>query len=101
MTESEFNQMADAVFARIERGLDAGDIDYDSNGAIMEVELASGDKLVVNRHTPNREIWLAARSGGFHFAWRDGQWFSQRDDGELFTKLAELVQTGAGVAIRF
>ena len=77
------------------------DIDYDSNGSIMEIEFDDGGKVIVNRHRPNREIWLAAKSGGFHFAWRDGQWTSQRDSGELFAKLAELVQTGAGVAVRF
>ena len=101
MTESEFNQLADAVFERIERALDSGDIDYDSNGSIMEIEFDDGSKVIVNRHTPNREIWLAAKSGGFHFAWHDGQWTSQRDSGELFAKLGELVQTGAGVAVRF
>lgn len=101
MTESEFNQLADEIFARIEHGLDACDIDYDSNGSVMEIEFASGGKLIINRHAPNREIWLAAKSGGFHFAWRDGQWTSQRDNSELFAKLGELIQIGAGVAVQF
>ena len=101
MTESEFNRLADESFARIEHALDAGDIDYDSNGSVMEIEFADGSKLIVNRHAPNREIWLAAKSGGFHFAWHNGQWTSQRDGSELFAKLGELIQLGAGVAVRF
>jgi CyaY protein len=103
MTESEFNELADAVFARIEHALDEGDadIDYDSNGSVLEMEFADGGKVIVNRHVPNREIWLAAKSGGFHYALWDGRWFSQRDGSELFAKLGELVQNGAGTKLIF
>ena len=103
MTESEFNELADAVFARIENALDESDvgIDYDSNGSVMEIEFGDGSKLIVNRHVPNREIWLAAKSGGFHFAMQDGRWFSQRDSSELFAKLGELVQLGTGQKLDF
>ncbi len=98
MTESEFNELADAVFQRIEQAIDDSDadIDYDSNGTVMEIEFEDGSKVIVNRHVPNREIWLAAKSGGFHYSYQDDQWFSQRDGSELFAKLSELVQSGSG-----
>jgi CyaY protein len=96
MDESEFNELADAVFERIETALDNTDIDYDSNGSVLEMEFEDGSKLIVNRHVPNREIWLAARSGGFHYAFADGRWLSQRDGSELFARLGELVQLGSG-----
>jgi len=103
MTENEFNELADAVFARIEKALDGsdGDIDYDSNGSVLEIEFADGSKVIVNRHVPNREIWLAAKSGGFHYALQEGRWFSQRDGSELFAKLSELVQLGTGNKLDF
>ncbi|MBI5890335.1 MAG: iron donor protein CyaY [Nitrosomonadales bacterium] len=103
MTENEFNEVADAVFARIELALDGSDedIDYDSNGSVMEIEFADGGKVIVNRHVPNREIWLAAKSGGFHYALQDGRWFSQRDGSELFARLGELVQLGSGKKLDF
>ena len=103
MTESEFNEVADAVFARIEQAIDDADadIDYDSNGSVMEIEFADGSKVIVNRHVPNREIWLAAKSGGFHYALQDERWFSQRDGSELFAKLGELVQLGTGNRLDF
>ncbi|HAF43572.1 MAG TPA: iron donor protein CyaY [Gallionellaceae bacterium] len=98
MNESEFKELADAVFDRIEAALDAGDadIEYDSNGSVLEMEFTDGSKVIVNRHVPNREIWLAAKSGGFHYAMQDGRWFSQRDGSELFARLGELVQMGSG-----
>lgn len=98
MNESEFKELADAVFDRIEAALDAGDadIEYDNNGSVLEMEFTDGSKVIVNRHVPNREIWLAAKSGGFHYAMQEGRWFSQRDGSELYTRLGELVQLGSG-----
>lgn len=103
MTESEFNELADAVFGRIEQGIDASgaDIECNSNGPVLELEFADGSQVVINRHAPNREIWLAAKSGGFHYAYQDGQWISKRDGSELFGKLGELVKIGAGKAVGF
>lgn len=101
MTESEFNELADTVFARIERAIDASDTDYDSNGTVMEIEFGDGSKVIINRHVPNREIWLAAKSGGFHYSLQDGRWYSQRDGSELFAKLSDLLQLGTGEKLEF
>ncbi len=103
MTENEFNELADTVFARIEAAIDASGADLESSltGGVLELEFDDGSKIIINRHTPNREIWIAARSGGFHYAWQDGQWKSQRDGSELFGKLAELVKSGCGAALAF
>ncbi len=90
MTESEFTRLADAIFARIENALDNTEIDYCVNGAVMEIELEDGSKIILNRHAPNREIWLAAKSGGFHYGLQDTLWISSRDGSELFGKLSDL-----------
>lgn len=100
MTENEFNTAADAVFRLIEQAADAceQDLDYDSNGVVMEIEFVNGNKIIVNRHVPNQEIWLAAKSGGFHFALQGDRWLSQRDSSELFSKLTELfAEQGANI----
>lgn len=98
MTESEFNELADAIFARIEQAIDASgtDIECSRNGPVLELEFEDGAQIVVNRHAPTQEIWLAAKSGGFHYAYRDGQWLSRRDGSELFDKLGELIRLGGG-----
>ncbi|MDO8813266.1 MAG: iron donor protein CyaY [Gallionella sp.] len=92
MTESEFNQLTDTVLARIETAVDNsdGDIECNRSGNVLEVEFDNGQKIIINRHDVNREIWVAAKSGGFHYAWQDGAWHSRRDGSELFGKLAEL-----------
>lgn len=101
MTESEFTQLADAVFARIENAFDHGDIECNRNGSILEIEFEDGSQIIVNRHAPSQEIWLAAKSGGFHYRFQNGQWLSQRDGSELFGKLAELVGSDSGEVVRF
>lgn len=103
MTESEFTLLADAIFTRIENVLDRSDsdIDYNVNGPVMEIEFEDGAQIIINRHAPNQEIWLAAKSGGFHYSYVEGQWLSKRDGSELFDKLSELVQLGNGESIQF
>lgn len=101
MTESDFNELSDAVFARIEQAIDASgaDIECNLNGAVMELEFVDGSQVIVNRHAPNQEMWLAAKSGGFHYRFNNGQWLSQRDDSEFFSKLTQLIQLGSGSTI--
>jgi len=103
MTESEFNELADAVFKRIEQAIDASgmDIECNLNGAVLELEFDDDSQIIINRHSPTQEIWLAAKSGGFHYALQNDCWISKRDGSELFGKLEELVRQGAGETLMF
>jgi CyaY protein len=102
MTESEFHLAVDAVLARIERALDdAPGLDFDMAGGILTIECGDGSRLIVNRQTPNREIWVAAKSGGFHFAFREGAWRDTRSGGELFVALASLISRQGAAQVSF
>lgn len=92
MTESEFNQLADAALARIETAVDHcdGEVECNRSGNVLEIEFGNGQKIIINRHDVNQEIWVAAKSGGFHYAWQNGTWHSRRDGSELYTRLTEL-----------
>ena len=105
ITESEFIAAADRTLAAIGEALDAAlanadvDLDWSLNDGLLEIECGDGSKLIVNRHVPNREVWVAARSGGFHFRPRDGLWRDTRSGDELGTALGALVQAQAGLTI--
>ena len=71
-----------------------------STTASSAIEPEGGGKLIVNRHVPNREIWVAARSGGFHFRAVDGQWRDTRNGDELGAALTALLATHAGLDVR-
>ncbi|QDQ27808.1 iron donor protein CyaY [Chitinimonas arctica] len=98
MTESEFLNASDAAFDHIEAVLDAAafDLDLNRNGNVLEIEFDDGAKIVANRHVASQELWLAARSGGYHYRLQDNAWRSTRDESEFFTQLAELIARHAG-----
>ena len=103
MTESEFNKLADETLARIEQSLDDSgtDIDYEMNGGVLELSFENGSKIIVNRQTAAREIWVAAKSGGYHFLWRDGAWHDTRDGMEWFAALGKYASEQAAGPVSF
>jgi len=103
MNEAEFERLASAVLQAIEQRLEASGVDADfeqKDGGVLEVEFADGSKLIVNRHAAAREIWLAARSGGFHFRWDGSAWRDTRDGTELFAALSRAASQQAGHEVR-
>jgi CyaY protein len=102
MTESEFHRAVDAVLARIESSVEAHDeLDVDLEGGVLTVTCPDGTRVIVNRQTPNREIWVAARSGGFHFTAREGAWRDTRSGDELFASIARVIEAQSGVLVAF
>jgi len=87
MSESAFNELIDRTFAGLEAALDKvdADLDYETSGGVLTVAFDNDTKLVFSRQPPTRQLWLAARSGGFHFAYDEaaGDWRGTRD-GQLF-----------------
>lgn len=103
MTESEYNQLTDALFERIEQAIDASGIDVECNlsGSVLTIEFGDRSQVIVNRHSPYKEMWLAAKSGAYHFGYQDGKWLSRRDDSEFYSKLSEVVRLGCGENVSF
>jgi CyaY protein len=106
MNDSAFIAAADAALATIGDALDSAlansdrDVDWNVNDGILEIECEDGGKLIVNRHVPNREIWVAARSGGYHFRSEGGVWRDTRSGDELGAVLERLLDEQAGLAVR-
>jgi CyaY protein len=99
MNETEFEALAGAALERIEHALEASGVDADfelKEGGVLEIEFSDGSKIIVNRHGTAREIWVAARSGGFHFRWDGSVWRDSRDRTELFAALSKLVSMQSG-----
>jgi CyaY protein len=102
MNESDFHRDVDAVLARIEAGVEASDaLDVDLESGILTVTCPDGSRVIVNRQTPNREIWVAARSGGFHYRKVGGEWRDTRAGDELFDALARIIASQCGEKVAF
>ena len=69
MDESAFIGAADATLDKIGLALDAAletggaDLDWEVRDGVLTIECDDGSRIIVNRHVPNREIWVAAKSG--------------------------------------
>lgn len=102
MNESEFHRLVDEALASIERAVEAEErLDVDLESGILTVTCPDSSRVIVNRQTPNREIWVAARSGGFHFAFRGGAWLDTRSGEALFASLGRIIALQSGIQIAF
>ncbi|HMX16064.1 MAG TPA: iron donor protein CyaY [Rhodocyclaceae bacterium] len=104
MDEREFNAAAEAMLARIETALEAragDDFDFEiAPGGVIEIEFDDGSKIIVNRHTAAREIWVAARSGGYHFRPDGERWVGTRGGEELMAALSRCLGEQAGHPVK-
>ena len=107
LSEAEYLERTDALLARIEATCDRWlqddliDIDTQRTGGLLELSLPGGSKLIVNTQPPLQELWLAARSGGFHFRHVAGRWIDTKDGREFFDAISACASEQAGKPLRF
>lgn len=104
MTETEFNQLTDETFRRIETALENadGDVDFElAAGNVLEIDCGAGGKIIVNRQAAMHEMWVAAKSGGFHYQWIDNAWRNSRDGSEMLSSLARMIAEQGGGKVEF
>ena len=100
MNESDFDQLAEDTMTAIEDAIDecGVDIDYDSAGGILTLEFSNGSQIIINKQAPLSQVWVAARSGGFHFDYdaSGACWRLQGKEDELFECLGRYCSEQAG-----
>ena len=99
INDNEFNALADAALRQIETALEQSDAELDFemiSDHVLEIEFADRSKIIVNRHDAAREIWVAGRSGGFHYRWQGTSWRDTRSGAELLTALSALISEQGG-----
>ena len=102
--ESAFHSRVDALLQAIEVSFDDvdADIDCELTGGILTLTFANQSKVIINRQTPNREIWVAAKAGGFHFKWQappEGKWRDTRSGEALALLLSRVISAQAEIVI--
>jgi len=107
LTVSEYREKTSAVLAGIEARIDAWldddvvDIDTHRTGGLLELSFENGSKIVLNTQPPLQELWMAARSGGFHYRFVAGRWVDTRDGSPLFEALSKCASEQAGQPLQF
>lgn len=107
LSDADYQRITRDLLAAIEATTDRWlqqdliDIDSQRTGGLLELSFPDGSKIILNTQPPLHEVWMAARGGGFHFRWVDGQWRDTRDGSELLASLSEHASRQAGRPLKF
>jgi CyaY protein len=103
MNEAEFHKLAAVTLSRIEQAVETcgADIDFENAGEILQLEFTNRSKIIINKQVAASQIWVAAKSGGFHYSYDTGaqQWRNDQNGVELFVELSLLISQQAGVHV--
>ena len=93
MNDSEFQQLADQLYQKIEDCIEesGADVDYDQNGGLLTLEFENRTKLIINRQQPLHQIWLATIENGHHYDYKAGRWVDDRSGDEFLTFLSAAI----------
>ena len=107
MTDVQFLDHAEQLLQRVEACCDAinesgiSDIDNQRSGGMVTLEFSNRSQIVINLQKPLHEVWLAARSGGYHYRLNSGQWLDTKGSGAFFEKLSACSSEQAGCVLTF
>ena len=103
ISATEFSALADAMFDRIVEIVDASEAvdDIELNQGVLEITCDDDSKIIINRHAPTQEIWVAAKSGGYHFKRSDAGWADTRSGEALSTALTRVLREQTQHTVKF
>lgn len=105
LTEARFHDLVDATQEKLEDIFDESDLDLDleNSSGVLTVKFENGTQLIFSRQEPLRQLWLAARSGGFHFDYdeEEKRWSCDTSDELLSEMLVRIVLEQAGIELDF
>ncbi len=107
MTDLEFLDRAELLLKAVELACDRinddgeADIDNQRTGGMITLTFENRSQIIINLQKPLHEVWLAARSGGYHFRFDGAQWADTKGQGEFFERLSKDASTQTGLALNF
>jgi CyaY protein len=107
MTDLEYLDRAESLLASVEASCDRineetdADIDNQRVGGMVTLSFEDGSQIIVNLQPPLREVWLAARAGGFHYRFDGQAWRDSKGSGEFFADLSRCASQQAGRPVSF
>ncbi|MDH4449786.1 MAG: iron donor protein CyaY [Rhodoferax sp.] len=107
MTDPEFMSLAESLLCAVELSCDRineesdADVDNQRVGGMVTLTFPNRSQIVVNLQKPLHEVWMAAKSGGFHYKWDGAQWQDTKGQGEFFAALSANASQQSGRALAF
>lgn len=103
MNDTEFHTRIDLTLRQVEQYIEQLtedfdlDPDFNRSGNVLTLDFGQAGKLILNSQAANHELWLAARSGGFHYGFKDGQWFNKREGVAFDRHFVEVLSVQIGL----
>lgn len=101
----DYHQRIDQLQQYIEDQLDNSelDVDIESSAGVLTLTFANESQLIISRQEPVKQLWIAARSGGFHFDYLPAQqrWYCHGLEQFLGEVLTDLLAVQAGEHLLF
>ena len=107
MTDQEYMDQAEALLARVEQAVDHindesdADIDAQRVGGMITLVFANRSQIVINLQKPLHEVWLAAKSGGYHYKLVEGVWRDTKSGDDFLQVLNTQASAQSGLTLRF
>jgi CyaY protein len=107
MTDAEFMDRAETLLKAVEASCDRindesrADIDNQRTGGMVTLVFSNRSQIVINLQKPLHEIWLAAKSGGYHYKFDSAKWWDSKGQGEFYTNLSRFASDQAGCPLVF
>jgi len=107
MTDLEFMDRAEQLLLAVEQGCDRindetdCDLDSQRTGGMVTLTFRSGSQIIVNLQKPLHEVWMAARSGGYHYRFDGTRWVDTKTGSEFFADLGRSASEQAGQPLHF
>ncbi|NHC10905.1 iron donor protein CyaY [Stutzerimonas degradans] len=105
LSEARYHDLVDAAQEEVEDTFDDSglDVDLENSGGVLTVRFANGSQLILSRQPALRQLWVAARSGGFHFDYDEDAelWICDSSEERLGELLARVTQEQGGEALAF
>lgn len=109
MNDAEFLSTYKATLTHIEERVEAAivddnaEIDYESGNDMLTLTFRTGTVAIISRQSAIKQLWLAARSGGFHFDYDESEeeWVCTVNGQSLPDMLKEICLEQGGVRIDF
>ena len=107
MTDLEFMDHAEQLLLAVERSCDRindtsdADVDSQRSGGMVTLTFPNRSQIVINLQKPLHEVWMAARSGGYHYRFDGSHWQDTKGSGEFFENLSRFASQQAGQTLRF
>ena len=107
MTDLEFIDYAEKLLLAVERSCDRindttdADVDSQRSGGMVTLTFPNRSQIVINLQRPLHEVWMAARSGGYHYRFDGSAWQDTKGAGEFFAGLSRDATQQSGLPLEF